>query len=151
MRGRDAKRFAGVSAESASAWADRCYRTLSLSDARLEKRLLKISKTLAAKPQDSINQACENWAAAKASYRFIENEAVSSDALKKPICDATARDVEGLEEIIAVQDTTTLSFASARKAKGLGPVNDDPQARGMFLHPTLALRGDGLALGLLDW
>lgn len=136
--------------ESVSDWVANQYRTVSLPDARLEKRLLTIAQTLAAKPLDSINQACENWAGAKGAYRFVENKAVSADALIKPIADATARASAAVDDVISIQDTTVLSFASARGAKGLGPVNDSSEARGMFAHPALALRRDGAPLGLLD-
>jgi hypothetical protein len=131
-------------------WAGNLYRTVSLPDARLEKRLLTIAQMIAAKPLDSINQACDNWASAKAAYRFIENNAVTPDSLIEPIRDAAARDCGGLEAVIAVQDTTVLSFDRARQAKGLGPVNDSTEARGMLLHPAMALRLDGAPLGLLD-
>ena len=134
--------------ESVSNWAANLYRTVSLPDARLEKRLLTIAQTIAAKPLDSINQACDNWAGAKGAYRFIENNAVTPDSLTKPICDAAARDCAGLETVIAVQDTTVLSFDRAREAKGLGPVNDSPDARGMLLHPVMAMRPDGVPVGL---
>ena len=136
--------------ESVDDWAANLYRTVALPDARLEKRLLMITQTLAAKPLDSINQACDNWAGAKGAYRFIENNAVTPDSLTKPICDAAARDCAGLETVIAVQDTTVLSFDRARQAKGLGPVNDSPDARGMLLHPVMALRLDGAPIGLLN-
>lgn len=136
---------------SARHWVAERYGTVCLPDARLEKRLLEVSRTLAAKPKDSINRACGSWGEAKAAYRFIENEAVTEDLLRRPVCDATAIDCARRERILAVQDTTVLSFASARGADGLGPINDDPNARGMLLHPTLALGDDGLALGLLDW
>jgi hypothetical protein len=132
-------------------WAAERYAGISLPDARLDKRLLEVVATLADKPNDSINRACQSWAQAKAAYRFIENDAVTEELLKQPVCDATAGDCYGHEQILAIQDTTVLSFASARSADGLGPVNDDPKARGMLLHPTLALSKDGLALGLLDW
>jgi len=136
--------------EAISDWAARQYRTVSLPDARLDKRLLMIAQTLAAKPLDSINQACDNWAGAKGAYRFIENNAVTADALIAPITDAAARDAAGRGAIIAVQDTTAVSFPRARAATGLGPINDAPQGRGMLVHPVLALRPDGAPLGLLD-
>lgn len=137
--------------ESVDDWVARQYRTVALCDARLEKRLRLVSGALASKPLDSVNQACENWAGAKGAYRFIENEAVKPDNLIDPIADATAREAAEHEAVVAVQDTTTLSFPRARQAVGLGPVNDAPEARGMLAHPVLALRLDGLALGLLDF
>lgn len=140
----------GHATEDIAEWAMRQYKTLDLPDARLERRCLRTVLTLANKPQDSINQASENWAQAKGAYRFIENDRVTSESLQAPIGDATADACANQDTIIAVQDTTTLSFDSARQAKGLGTINDSSSARGMFYHPVLALREDGLPLGLLD-
>ena len=136
--------------ESVGDWAADLYRTVALPDARLEKRLLMMVQTFAARPLDSINQACDDWAGAKGAYRFIENNAVTADSLAKPIRDAAARDSAGLETLVTVQDTTVLSFDRAREAKGLGPVNDSPDARGMLLHPVMAMRPDGVPVGLLN-
>lgn len=134
---------------SAETWAAERYETAVLPDARLKKRLVKIVQTLAGKPTDSINQACEDWACAKGAYRFVENERVTTESLQKPIAQATARDCAGHDMVLAVQDTTTLSFKQARQAKGLGPVNDSSAARGMLFHPTLALSSEGAPIGLL--
>ncbi len=130
-------------------WASERYETAEFGDARLKRRLVKITETLAGKPADSINQACEDWAGAKGAYRFIENERVTTESLQEPIAQATARDCAGRDLVFAVQDTTTLSFKQARQAKGLGPVNHSSDARGMLFHPTLALSSEGAAMGLL--
>ncbi|MFP4381072.1 MAG: IS4 family transposase [Candidatus Sumerlaeia bacterium] len=136
---------------SVSDWVSWSYQSVSLPDARLKKRLFVLSEALFSRPLDSMNQALGSWSGAKGAYRFIENDSVSAEDLKAPIADATALACNGEKEIIVVQDTTTLSFSSARGAEGLGPVNDDSKARGMLLHPALALDTDGSAIGLLDW
>lgn len=136
--------------ETTPQWVSRQYQTLDLADARLEKRCLQIASILAEQPQDSLNQAAENWAQAKGAYRFIENARVTAQDLQTPIGDAAAKACASHRTIIAVQDTTTLSFDSARQANGLGTINDSPQARGMFYHPVLALEENGLTIGLLD-
>lgn len=132
------------------AWLAHTYQTLELVEVRLEKRFFKMMPVLCARPLDSINQSCEDWASAKAAYRFIENKRVMPNDLIKPVTDATARDCAEYDTVLAVQDTTTLSFDSARTADGLGPISDSEKARGMLLHPSLALRLDGAPIGLLD-
>lgn len=136
--------------ETVESWVARQLMTLDLPDVRLKKRSHKILQAVARKPQDSLNQAHGAWNGAKGAYRLIENERITPDFLQKPICDATALHCKDIDSIIAVQDTTAFSFDSAKGAKGLGTVNDSPKSRGMFLHPVLALREDGLPLGLLD-
>ena len=136
--------------ETAKDWARRQYQSLSLPDRRLEKRCLKIVMTLADKPRDSINQAADSWAQAKGAYRFIENDRVAVDDLTTPISDTTAKNCASQEIILAIQDTSTISFDSAKNASGLGTISHSSKARGMFYHPVMALDVEGLPLGLLD-
>ena len=134
---------------AAQKWAEDFYAQATFPDRRLKARLLKTSAAFAARPADSIPQACSSWSQTKGAYRFIENERVTVKSLQQPAADNAARECAGREVVLAVQDTTALSFSSARQAPGLGPVNDEPNARGMFLHPVLALRENGLPIGLL--
>ena len=108
-----------------------------------------MAAVLAKRPQDSFNQAFPDWGQTKAAYRFIENERVSVEALEAPIHEATVRRCASQKVVIAVQDTTTLVFDSARQAEGLGTVNNSPKTRGMFYHPVLGLDEEGLVLGLV--
>jgi Transposase Tn5 dimerisation domain len=48
------------------------------------------------------------------------------------------------------EDTTSLNFSALEHTEGLGPLTDSAKARGLHLHTTLALRDDGVALGILD-
>lgn len=136
--------------EQVQAWVARQYQTLALPEARLNKRCIQVVATMAGKPNDSINRAAGNWAEAKGAYRFIENDRVQADDLMYPIGQAAAKNCAGHKTILAIQDTSTISFDSAKNATGLGTINHCPDARGMFYHPVLALDKDGLPLGLLD-
>jgi hypothetical protein len=135
---------------SAQLWAATTYTTARLPDARLNARLVELSSTLAAKPLDSIPKASRDWAEAKAIYRFVENKRVTVDGLQQPMAEATARHCAGRESVVAVQDTTGVAFPKANVA-GLGPIAPEPRTTvGMFVHSTLAVCEDGLALGLFD-
>lgn len=97
---------------------------------------------------DTIPQACDSWAATKGAYRFIENDRVSAEALRQAVSEATARQCAPHQVVVAVQDTTALSFPTARNTTGLGPVTN-VDVPGMFVHSVLALREDGVPIGLL--
>jgi len=137
-------------AETAEQWVMRQYRSLDLPDKRLEDRCLRIAMDLTENPSGSLNQASDDWGQAKAAYRFIENPRLTAEDLQTPIGAAAAKACAHHQTILAIQDTTTLSFDSARQAEGLGAINDSSAARGMFFHPVLAIQPDGLAIGLLD-
>ena len=135
---------------SAEEWARQQFGSAAFCDARLGRRAVRVAAALAAKPHDSIPRACADWGATKGVYRFIDNERVSFESIQKPVARATARVCAERETILAIQDTTSLSFPTARHTEGLGPVTNNTDVRGMHLHSVLATRADGVALGLLD-
>lgn len=130
-------------------WASRVAAHADLADERLNTRLEKILSALAAKPADSIPQAAQACSQAKAMYRFFANQRFGSDDLLQPVIDATTDSLSGLSTLLAVQDTTSLNFSTLKTTKDLGPLNDSPHARGLHLHTTLAMRDDGVPLGIL--
>src|SRR5271165_2138349 len=130
-------------------WASRIAGHASLLDERLNTRLGLILTALTARPSDSIPQASASCSQAQAMYRFFANERIGPDDLLQPLADATSDACRGLKTMLAVQDTTSLNFSTLRTTKGLGPLNDSARARGLHLHSTLALREDGVALGIL--
>jgi len=133
---------------SPAIWAAQTYATAALPDQRLNARLVQTAALLAARPSDSIPQAGETWAQSKGIYRMIENDSVSAEQLLQPVYEATAKRCAGAPVILAVQDTTSLNYTSLRQTEGLGPI-DSGQARGLLLHSTLAVRADGVPLGVL--
>ncbi len=80
--------------------------------------------------------------------RFLANKAVTAAEIFAGGADKTALRAAG-RRVIAIQDTTVLSFPQRRKApNGLGP-GGDGQVPGLFLHPVLAIdAADGQCLGL---
>lgn len=132
------------------AWATKVASFAELPDERLNARLADTLATLAAKPTSSIPQAAGAWQKAKPIYRFFANERVGAANLLQAITAATAADASGQAVIYAVHDTTSLNYSHLKQTTGLGLLNDSQSARGLHWHSTLALRSDGVPLGLLD-
>jgi hypothetical protein len=132
------------------AWAAKIASYANLPDQRLDARLATTLATLAAKPASSIPQAAGAWQKAKPIYRFFENERVSVAGLLQPIAAATAHGAADQTVLYLIQDSTSLNYSHLTQTTGLGPVNDSSSARGLHLHSTIALRSDGIPLGLLD-
>jgi hypothetical protein len=131
-------------------WAATIAAQAELPDDRLNDRFAHVLATFAAKPLDSIPQACGSAAAAKATYRFLSNPRFTAGDLHRALCAATAEACRGQPVVLAVQDTTGLSYPTLTQTTGLGPLNDSLKARGLFLHTTLAIRTDGVPLGVFD-
>lgn len=131
-------------------WAARIAGHADLADDRLNTRLGLLLTSFAARPADSFPQACQDCGQAQAAYRFFSNQRISPDELLQPVVDATIDACCGLKTLLAVQDSSSLNYSSLKTTTGLGPLNDMPQARGLHFHTTLAVRDDGVTVGLLD-
>ena len=120
-----------------------------LPDTRLKVRLVDVAIAWASRPHDTIPQACGKWGRTKGTYRFLENPRVACDDLIASAGEGAAKMSQGLTTVLAVQDTSTISYNHLTGTKGLGPTNDHKTSLGMLLHSTLALRLDGRPIGLL--
>jgi hypothetical protein len=130
-------------------WARNLFGHAQLPDPRLIRRAVSVAANLAARPIDSIPQACGVWSEAKATYRFLENDRVSIRSLINSVSKAAVAACQNLNTVYAIQDTTSFNFNTLKQTKGLGPIGDKP-VFGIHLHSVLALSPLGIPLGLLD-
>lgn len=129
-------------------WAHQVFGAAILGDQRRTQRLIKIAAVLAAKPLSSFCQSYQNWADIKASYRLIENGKISIEQFQAPSKQATVSACRGQPVVLAVADTTCFNFTNRRTTEGLGPIYKK-NGQGIHFHSTLALRPDGVPLGVL--
>ncbi len=132
-------------------WVHREFGGAKLGDRRLEARLLDLATAFFAQPQANIPQACGSPAAAKAAYRFFNNEQVTMDALLEPHHRASIDRMRREPVVLVAQDTSSLCYTLHAGMQGIGPIAnsvDGPQ--GLMVHSALAFRPDGLPLGILD-
>jgi hypothetical protein len=123
---------------------------VELQDARLNDRCGELAVQLAMQPSLPLNQACEDWADAKAAYRFFDNDEVTPQRIQAPHHQRTVQRMMPHARVLAVQDTTFLNYTRHPKTEGLGPIGKKSQKqRGFGLHSTLAILPDGLPLGFL--
>jgi len=130
-------------------WAEREVGGAKFGDVRLTRRLVEILGQFMEKPQASIPQATGDWAAAKATYRFMDNDRVDPDAIFAAHRDRTAERASKHSVVLAVGDTTMVDYTSHPATEGLGPLSDLDH-RGFLLHPTFVVTPDRVPLGLID-
>jgi len=131
-------------------WSEREFATSRFGDKRLKSRLIKLAKQFSDKPLSSINQAGEDWADAKAAYRFFDNEKVGEDEILAPHLLRTQERMRGYGLVLAVQDTTEVDYSTHVATTGLGPIgNHGGSAAGLMMHTTVAFTEEGLPLGLI--
>jgi len=137
-----------ISTESCDrGWSESELGSVDLGDKRLNKRLLSVAETLSSMPLSPINQASQDWAAAKAAYRLFSNEKVTPESLLSVHRENTVRRALKEEVILAIQDTTYLNYSNHHSCSGLGYIQEG--LKGVVIHNTLAITPEGLPLGLL--
>ena len=125
-------------------------------DARHGKRLRQLLEQLSSRVGSSTPWACQDWANAKAAYRFFDNERVTEADILGGHFRATRERVAGVGgTVLVLHDTTEFSYR--REHMGLlhrpkhGPSDrwrhDNPLC-GISMHSSLAVTEGGLPLGL---
>jgi Transposase DNA-binding/Transposase Tn5 dimerisation domain len=138
-----------VVSEPTDLWAARVAAGGEFIDRRLAARFADLLARWAARPADSIPQACGEWSQAKAAYRFLDNPRVTAAALLRAYVNTTVRAGRRLPVVYILHDSTSFNYSSLKTTAGLGPINDSPYGRGLHLHTSLAVRPDGTPLGLM--
>jgi hypothetical protein len=129
-------------------WAEQEFGNADLGDSRRTQRLIQLAEQRGNQPNASITQSCGSNAAAKAAYRFYENEAISMPAILSSHEQATERRMSQESVVLAVQDTTQLDYSNHPATEGLGTLHKKEQ-RGMLMHTTLAVTPERVPLGII--
>lgn len=134
-----------------SDWADREFGGAVLGDRRLQRRLVTMAQDFYARPQANLPQACGTRAKTKAAYRLLDHDRLTLPQLLATHYASTVERMRQHPVVLAVQDTTVLSYSGHLDSQGLGPINTTKNsAQGLLLHDTMAFAPEGLPLGLLD-
>ena len=139
--------------ENVDDWAEQQFGRCELGDVRRTRRLVDYAARQASQPEASTNAVCGgDDAVAEATYRWMRNGAIDAKAVDEGPLQATADICRGRELLLAVQDTTTLTFTHAVAAE-LGCVGrvEDQDVAGLLVHSTLMVdAGSREPLGLID-
>lgn len=134
---------------SPASWAVHELSQAQLGDRRRVARLIRLVSDLAAQPGATIPAACGDWAATKAAYRFLADDAVAAGAIREAHHAATVARIAAHATVLVLQDTTALDFSTHPALDGAGPLAR-AHGRGVWLHSALAATSDGVPLGLVD-
>ena len=141
-------------ADDSESWAFKEFKNINLGDKRLNSRLIKLADDFSKHPDFSINQASKDWHAAKAAYRFFQNDKISAKNILQPHFKNTAERCKKQKIVLLIQDTCVIGLSHHPKTKGLGTIGDHPKpldsVHGIYMHPVLALTPQGMPLGLLS-
>jgi len=122
---------------------------VSLGDTRLDWRLIDIATKFAAKPSLSINQACDDLADTRASYRLFDNKKTTAEKILSPHYARVSERIAGQARVLAIQDTSYLDYTHHPEKEGMGPIGTPKQGiTGLVMHSTLMMSEAGTPLGL---
>jgi Transposase DNA-binding len=145
---------------ASNTWVEGELAGCSLADERLTKRLRKLVAQIGSAMGQSIPLVCQDWANAKAAYRFFSNERVSeADILAGHLQSTRDRTATTDGPVLVLHDTTEFSY-QREKPEAIGitkAINSgrDKAGRlrshtvcGILMHSSLAVTTEGLPLGL---
>jgi hypothetical protein len=116
------------------------FQSAEFGDERLTDRLMQVGDRLGRAPAESIPNACEDWASAKATYRFCDNERVDPNEILGAHKRAQRSRVQDKNELLIVSDTTELVFPRHSSKEGLGDIgNSKTDLEGIKVHTTIGL------------
>jgi hypothetical protein len=142
------------------AWIDPEINGCAFADSRLRKRFYKVLQRLSQGVGRSLPLACQDWAATKAAYRFLDNPRVDEGAILAGHFQATRLRFTASKGLaLVLHDTTELSFqrtdprpiGKTRKIMVGRREDGRPTTRtvcGLLLHSSLVVTTEGVPLGL---
>jgi hypothetical protein len=130
-------------------WAATELRTLDLGDPRRTARVVTMLERLVQSPNVPIPQAMGTWAATKGAYRCLGNDHTSAPAIMAAHRDATIERATDAPLLLAIEDTTELSYGTHPALTGRGMLSRKDHL-GVLLHTTLLATDDGVPLGIID-
>lgn len=125
----------------AAGWAEQTFGDCDLGDERRTRRLVDIGKRMASQMGCSLSKCCDgDQAALLGSYRLLRNAEVKPEAIRAGGFAATARQAREHALLLAVEDTTSVSYEHAAAAQ-LGTTSNSLSARrrGYQVHSVLLL------------
>jgi len=129
-------------------WANSIFGGCDLGDARRVDRLVDYAARQAVEPAASTSAACKGDSAAhEGSYKLLRNPNVRPADIDDGAFDAVAEHAENYELVLAIQDSTGLSFKHPT-AKALGR---EGSPSGFVVHSTLLVDAHGPSvIGIVD-
>ncbi|XEI31277.1 IS4 family transposase [Aeromonas veronii] len=117
-------------------WAFDQFGHANLKDPRRTERLVKLATALAQQPGDCVSQLPLSPADMEGSYRFIRNHHVNADAIADAGFATTAALARDYDLLLALEDTTALTFNHASVHDELGHTNQG-SSRALLAHSVL--------------
>jgi hypothetical protein len=121
----------------------------SFGDARLNKRGMKMMENMSKNMGKTIPQIFSSHAELHGAYRFFNNDLVTPEKILEPHKRETIQRIKTQNLVLLLQDSTDLTYDYLEDLEGLNPLHPNV-AKGIRLHPLLAVTSQGTPLGIVD-
>ena len=112
-------------------------------DARIGKRLVRLSEKMVAKMSSIINNCCENSTERIAAYRLINNKKLTTEEMVSSLAKDCAQRCSGLSHVLCIQDTTEVVFRHSGRLspedKDFGYGTNEYNQYSIFAHPCMVV------------
>lgn len=118
-------------------WAQKQFGQADLNDPRRTQRLVALAASLAEQPGVPISKLIISPADMEGAYRFIRNEKIKAEDIADAGFYVTVQEALEQQILLALEDTTSLSYSHRSLRDELGHSNQGNRHRAMFVHSTL--------------
>ena len=122
------------------------FENARLGDERLRRRLIKIVTAAEKAPGASLPVQSGSSSALEGTYRFIENDNVSAQAILDAHVECTVERAQEHDFTYVIHDTTIFKFGGVTRREGLGALHGG-NAQGFFGHYSICVSPSGEPLG----
>ena len=123
--------------ETSEQWAKEQFGHAELGDPRRTRRLVLLASSIAQSPGNAVSNLSLSPAEMEGAYRFIRNDQIEPEAIAEAGYQATAKRAKEHSTLLALEDTTTLSYRHASVKEELGHISDKETSRGLLAHSIL--------------
>ncbi len=121
-------------------WSQQLFGGSDLGDARRTARLVDVAARMAKQAGSSLAKSCDgDQAALLGSYRLMRNGAVKPEAVRASGFARVAELARSPELLLAVEDTTSVSYPHAAAGLGLTGGKQTTKRNGFMVHSVLLL------------
>ena len=121
-------------------WSQQLFGGSDLGDARRTARLVDVAARMAKQAGSSLAKSCDgDQAALLGSYRLMRNEAVKPEAVRASGFTRAAELAKSSGLLLAVEDTTSVSYPHAAAGLGLTGGKQAAKRNGFMVHSVLLL------------
>ncbi|NRF28165.1 IS4 family transposase [Vibrio coralliilyticus] len=132
-------------------WAQKQFGQAHLNDPRRTQRLVALAASLAEQPGVPVSKLIVSPADMEGAYRFIRNEKIKAEDIAEAGFYVTAQEALKQPTLLALEDTTSLSYAHRSIRDELGHSNQGDRHRAVFVHSTLLFAPDTkTVVGLIE-